>query len=891
MKLTFRIHYYTLWGETLLLTLGDEKKTSLQLYSTDGYLWEREITLPELLVGTLLTYHYSVVQEGKIVRSEVVFPPHTLSLNYARTSEIVVEDSWQTLLKDTYLYSSAFYKGRELTTTLPFVPMAESVTFRALSPTLHANHLSLAISGNQAALGNWNQTTPLLMQEVAPNEWMVTLPIQDITFPISYKFVAYSAESKQLIAWEEGENRVLHSFPASPVKAYVMAREVVTLCHEVGKVAGTAIPLFSLRSEGGAGVGDFGDLKKLIDWALLTGQQAIQLLPINDTTLTHTWSDSYPYNSISIYAFHPMYIDLRLLPPLNDSSLMEQYKAERIRLNSLPEVDYEAVNQLKRSYLAELFEQEGEALLLTPDFMHFFEENREWLLPYGAFCYLRKLYGTPNYREWPTNSHYRKEVIAELCEPGSPFYHKIAFHYYVQYLLHIQLLEAAQYAREKGVILKGDIPIGISRNSVEAWVEPYYFHMDGQAGAPPDAFSANGQNWGFPTYNWEVMEKDNYLWWQKRLAKMAQYFTAYRIDHILGFFRIWEIPTHSVHGLLGQFTPSLPLSVEEIASYGLYFQHDFMTLPFITEELLYRYFGNQVELVKSTFVEHSHYDVYRMRSQFATQRQIEHYFAGATDAASIALREGLYALVSNVLFLPDRNDASRYHPRISAQQDYTYSRLSEEEKSAFDKLYNEYYYERHNHFWYQQAMKKLPILTQSTPMLVCGEDLGMVPHCVPWVMDELQIISLEIERMPKNPAHQFGQLYNYPYLSVGTISTHDMSTLRGWWEEDKQLTADYYHTILGYQGEPPAVAPAYLCEEVVLHHLASPSLLTILALQDWLSIDETLREPQVERERINVPANPRHYWRYRMHLTLEELMQADEFNRKIRHLIVSTGRD
>lgn len=890
MKLTFRIHYHTLWGETLCLTMADANHTSLQLHSSDGNLWEAHFSMNDSLVGTLLNYRYSVVRNGKTIRSEAGATPHTICLNHPTGTTILVEDSWQTLLKDSYLYSSAFYKGVDPVNQLPLSASAETITFRALSPTLHADHLCLAISGNQPALGSWSQTEALLMQEVAPNEWMVTLPIEELNFPLSYKFVACCKESKQIVRWEAGENRTFHSPPTSCHESYIMNLSVVKLYDEIRKVAGTAIPVFSLRSEASAGVGDFGDLKKMIDWAVLTGQQAVQILPINDTTITHTWSDSYPYNSISIYAFHPMYIDLRALHSVNDPSFMEQYEAERYRLNSLPQIDYEAVNKLKRGYLERLFEQEGEELLLTTPFLQFFEQNRHWLLPYGAFCYLRDLYGTPNYSEWPTNSHYKEEIIAELCEPGSPSYHKIAFNYYVQYLLHVQLLEAANYARENGVILKGDIPIGISRNSVEAWVEPYYFTMNGQAGAPPDAFSANGQNWGFPTYNWEVMEQDNYQWWQKRFAKMAEYFTAYRIDHILGFFRIWEIPSHSVHGLLGQFTPALPMSVEEISSYGLYFQKDFMTLPFITEELLYRYFGERTQLVKDTFVEHSHYDVYRMRAEFATQRQLEHYFAGATDAETVELREGLYALVSNVLFVPDRNDASRYHPRISAQLDYTYSRLSSDEKEAFNRLYNEYYYKRHNQFWYQEAMKKLPILIQSTSMLVCGEDLGMVPHCVPWVMEELQIISLEIERMPKDPTDEFGQVWNYPYLSVCTISTHDMSNLRGWWEEDNQLTANYYHNILGYHGEVPSVASGNLCEEVVMRHLASPSLLTILALQDWLSIDESLREPQVENERINVPANPRHYWRYRMHLTLEQLMQADELNSRIHHLIASTGR-
>ena len=180
-----------------------------------------------------------------------------------------------------------------------------------------------------------------------------------------------------------------------------------------------------------------------------------------------------------------------------------------------------------------------------------------------------------------------------LYEVITADYPHISIYYFIQFHLHLQLLEATNYARANGVVLKGDIPIGISRNSVEAWTEPHYFNLNGQAGAPPDDFSVNGQNWGFPTYNWEVMEQDDYSWWMKRFRKMSEYFDAYRIDHILGFFRIWEIPMHAVHGLLGQFVPSLPMSREEIESYGL---------PF--------------------------------REEFDTQRKVETFFAGKTDADS-----------------------------------------------------------------------------------------------------------------------------------------------------------------------------------------------------------------------------------------------------------------
>ena len=553
-------------------------------------------------------------------------------------------------------------------------------------------------------------------------------------------------------------------------------------------------------------------------------------------------------------------------------------------------MDYEAVNQTKWEYFRLIFKQEGEKVLASGEFGEFFNANKEWLQPYAVFSYLRDAFQTPNFREWPRHSVYNAQDIEKMCRPESVDYPHIALYYYIQFHLHLQLVAATKYAREHGVVLKGDIPIGISRNSVEAWTEPYYFNLNGQAGAPPDDFSVNGQNWGFPTYNWDVMEKDGYRWWMKRFQKMSEYFDAYRIDHILGFFRIWEIPMHAVHGLLGQFIPSIPMSREEIESYGLPFREEYL-IPYIHESFLGQVFGPHTDYVKQTFLLPAETPgVYHMKPEFTPQREVESFFAGKNDENSLWIRDGLYTLISDVLFVPDTKEKDKYHPRIGIQRDFIFRSLNEQEQNAFNRLYDQYYYHRHNEFWRQQAMKKLPQLTQSTRMLVCGEDLGMIPDCVSSVMNDLRILSLEIQRMPKNPMHEFGYLNEYPYRSVCTISTHDMSTLRGWWEEDYLQTQRYYNTMLGHYGTAPTVATPELCEEVVRNHLKSNSILCILSLQDWLSIDGKWRNPNVQEERINVPSNPRNYWRYRMHLTLEQLMKAEELNDKIRELIKYTGR-
>ena len=891
MKLTFRIEYRTAWGEMLGATLCGNDNQPIMLSTGDGIRWEGSAEMTDAPAGIPISYRYGVYRDRQCIRRESGTMPHIFCPGKKRNCHYILDDFWKDLPQESYLYSSAFSGDYQSANSIKTMAPADcSITFRALCPCLHHKHQQLGICGRGAALGNWDCKQTVLMEEIQANEWTVTLNAASLEFPLEYKFVACNADTKEVEEWEAHNNRLLCIDGMKKGEIYLTPESEVRFTSSARKVAGTAIPVFSLRSEGSFGVGDFGDLKKLIDWAVSTHQQAIQILPINDTTITNTWMDSYPYNSISIYAFHPMYIDLRQLGKLKDKEALAFYEEKRKELNALPQIDYEAVNNTKRAYLKSMYQQTGKKVLASAEFKKFFKENEHWLLPYAAFSYLRDQYGTPNFSQWPEHNEYHADEIAAMCIPESDCYEEIAFYYYIQYNLHIQLLDAGNYAREKGIIFKGDIPIGISRNSVEAWIEPYYFNMNGQAGAPPDAFSTNGQNWGFPTYNWDVMEKDDYQWWQKRFRKMAEYFTAYRIDHILGFFRIWEIPSHSVHGLLGQFVPALPMSVDEIQSYGLTFQKDFMTKPFINENILNRIFGEKADRVKETFVQHCHDDIYEMRSEFDTQRKVEAYFAERKDEESRNICEGLYTLISNVLFVPDRKHPSMYHPRIAVQNDFIFEVLSPEEKEVFNRLYNHYYYQRHNQFWYQEAMKKLPILTQSTSMLVCSEDLGMVPDCVPWVMEQLQILSLEIQRMPKNPQHEFGHVWEYPYRSVCTISTHDMATLRGWWEEDYEQTCRYYNQVLGHWGEVPTAAPGWVCEEIVRNHLECPSLLCILSFQDWLSMDEEIRYPNVDAERINVPANPRHYWRYRMHLTLEELMKSNKFNEKMKEMIDAAGR-
>ena len=298
--------------------------------------------------------------------------------------------------------------------------------------------------------------------------------------------------------------------------------------------AGTAVPVFSLRTADDFGIGDFRDLRPLVDWAASTGQCIIQLLPVNDTTRKGEWKDSYPYSPVSTFALHPLYLRLQDIGVKPTAAFLKQQK----ELNALPEIDYPRVFKAKMAWIRKAYETCGAADMESQAFKKFYRENIEWLPEYTGFC-ARRDGLEPEYYAWQ------------------------------QFHLDRQFSEEADYARSRGVHFKGDLPIGVSSDSAEAYWHPELFNLDSSTGAPPDFFSADGQNWGFPTYNWDEMAKDDYAWWKARLRKMSRYFDAFRIDHILGFFRIWEIPAGEKSGTQGHFNPALPYSREDIEGRGL----------------------------------------------------------------------------------------------------------------------------------------------------------------------------------------------------------------------------------------------------------------------------------------------------------------------------------
>ena len=835
MKLRFSIHYRTEWGQLLAVLLsykqqdGMERKVRLPMQTQDGDVWQAETSVVDSRRSPISSFCYTYIVEdsdGHELRREWDFVSRRYCFDSSKTYTFA--DQWRDLPLPAHLYTSAYEvteRGeKRCQSQCEELPLfRKTLFFRVSAPQLRAGQ-QLAIIGSHPVLGAWN---PVRYQKMIPSgqhEWMLTLNADALLLPVEFKYVVIDAETHQLLQWEEGVNRVVEDTIVDG-EVRVVTGDALRLKEDVWRAAGVCVPVFSLRSEQSCGVGDFGDLYHFVEWAAQAGLKVIQLLPVNDTTNTRQWGDSYPYNIMSAFDLHPHYIDLNQLPPLKDKKRMMAFRRQQRELNALSYSDYEAVDRVKMEYLKAVY-----------------EESRE----------------------------------------------KQSFHDYVQHHLHLQLKRAADYARSKGIILMGDLPIGVCRDSQDVKDHPEFFHLDSQTGAPPDVFSRNGQNWGFPTYNWQAGGLEE--WMVKRMKWMEQYFDALRIDHVLGFFRIWEIPEDQLFGTMGHFSPALPLTAGEIEYFGLPFRRDFLTRPFINDRIVDRLFGIHAQYVRDTFLVKKAYGLYDLKDEVATQRRISQHFDGRGDENSLWIRDGLYRLVSNVLFLEDPREPEMYHPRIQAWQEPVYEVLSNEEKDAFMRIYNNFFYQRHSMFWGKTGYDRLSLLLRSTHMLLCAEDLGMLPDCVEPVLDSLRILTLEIQQMPKQAGVEFTHLEGNPVRSVTTITTHDMAPLRLWWQEQPERAQRFFTTMLQKQGRAPEQLPAHLAEEIIARHVYSPSMLCILSLQDWLSMDQELRSKNPREERINTPSDPFNRWQWRMHLTIEQLLQADRYNQKLRTMITRSKR-
>lgn len=888
MLIHFHLHYKTSLGEQLGIEyiLSNDNTSQIASFITyDGENWTFDLdTAPKTTIG----YKYVILKNNQIAYREWGKPR---SLYTASKREIFVEDGWRArnLESNAYLstaFTEAICKRPDTKEKKQTATSQNVITFRLHSASIPSG-CSYGITGNIPELGLWTQPILLLDQDFPT--WEVSIPLTTNNLFIEYKYVICDLQSGQIIHWESGENRRRQFIlPIGQNQQLVFSDDLFRNYDGAWRGSGVAIPVFSLRSDNGLGIGEYTDVHSLVSWSKKVGMNVIQILPVNDTIATKTWADSYPYAAISVFALHPLYINLQSIAALKIKKDAELLITLTHELNALEQVDFERVLEHKFYFLRILFNQEYKAFIKEKAFITFMDQNQSWLQPYAAFCHLRDIYKTANFNNWPKYSSFSQEVIDILCNPSYEAYEEIAFYYFIQYHADKQLMSAKMFARQEGVVLKGDLPIGIYRHSCDAWVAPDLYNMNEQAGAPPDDYAVLGQNWGFPTYNWSVMDKNGFRWWRKRMQQLNRYFDAMRIDHILGFFRIWQIPTDQVEGTMGMFNPRLPISINELANYGIYGDLTRFTKPYLTYDLLYQMFGSELEEVAEMFFSKSNDGKIFFKTSFDTQQEIRQFI---TQNEQYKKHEkNLLLLISDVLLLEEPNSkGQQFNPRITLNTTHSYNSLDYQTKASFDALYSDYYYKRHDEYWKQQALWKLPAILDASDMLICGEDLGMIPKAVPGVMKDMNIISLEIQRMPKGNS-QFGLVQSYPYFSVCSPSCHDMSTIRGWWEGDHENAKEYYYKYLHGEGFAPIDCTPEIVQAIVLDHMKSPSMLAIFPIQDLVGMMGHLRKNNAASEQINEPSNPKHYWRFRFHMSVKELLAAEDLNTLISSMVAMGNR-
>ncbi|MGK6342043.1 4-alpha-glucanotransferase [Chryseobacterium sp. DT-3] len=883
MKLYFNVGYNAKAGQNLQLMIVDNESAVIQthaLFYAENGIWKCEVDY----FSKSISYKYQLTDEkGNILREEFVLHNLNFPHNY---KEFIIFDEWNNKnFPENYLNNKILYNKLN-----QFVPEKAAVLkkhthlFRLEAPVYNPDW-EIALFGSTASLGNWNYDKAIRLSQTDFGIWEASVEIPENEF-IQFKYCLYSKKEGKIIDVETGENRFTVANQLKDVLQIVSSHYFKFKSYQMYHDAGVAVPVFSLRSENGFGVGEFSDLKKLADWTKETNLGIIQILPINDTTANYSWTDSYPYAAVSVYALHPQYISLENLDFALPEELVSEYQSEKEALNALDLIDYEKMIQGKWKFLKAVFTAEKEKIYKDRNFKKFIKDNDYWLTPYAAFCVLRDKYKTPNFNDWKTHKKYIAGKISQFFTTKSKDYDASMLHAWVQYQLHLQLKDAVDYIHSLGVSLKGDLPIGIYRHSVEAWTEPELFGMDFQAGAPPDQFTELGQNWEFPTYNWEAMKEDDYRWWKNRFKALEQYFDAMRIDHILGFFRIWRMPISATQGILGYFYPAVPIVLDEFKARHIPFDFNRYCKPFINERILWEYFGEDSSKVFK-FINSNNDGTYSFKEEFDTQRKLAEFFKKNPKGS---IEEKLISLCANVLFLTEkRNGETVYHPRFNVFNTHSYKYLSEWERKAIYELYHDYFFRRQDHLWYEKAMEKLPVILNATKMLICGEDLGMVPGCVPVVMDELAIIALKVQRMPSDNI-PFYNPKKADYMNVVTASSHDSSTLRQWWKEDPALTQKYFNQQLVQYGKAPEEMDSHLAEIIMKQHLYTEAMLAVFPIQEFLAADPELTNPNMDNERINNPAVFPHYWRYRMHLKLEDLKNKKTFNEKIAYWIKDSGR-
>lgn len=636
--------------------------------------------------------------------------------------------------------------------------------------------------------------------------------------------------------------------------------------------SGVAVPLFSLRSKDSVGIGEFLDLVPFGAWAKKCGLNVIQILPVNDTGY-----ESSPYSARSAFALNPVFLRLQII--IGAESFMPEIMALQRKFAEEPKIRYQEIAREKRAILRKIFDSRYAFLEHNVAFLKWIDAN-PWAKPYAVYAVLKERNGEASWKSWAEDSCPSPARVSALFRK---LHVDALFQCWMQFEAEAQFKVTCDKLTESGVYLKGDIPILLNEDSADVWYNRKYFSLSDRAGAPPDMFSYSGQNWGFPTYRWDVLEQDGFKWWRDRLAEAAKFYHAYRIDHVLGFFRIWAIPECERTGILGHFSPAIPLTETNLSAAG--FRKEtvaYLQNPNFSREQLREFLGMATDTCVERYFELLPFtnDRYVLKEEFRSEGAI------IASGEEQSVKDGLLKVLWNRVFVPGTPEG-KFYPFWYWYNAPVLGTLPQGEQESLRNLIraNEAAQES---LWYANGKKLLSVLAQATDMTVCAEDLGAVPRCVPQVLSELRINSLRVERWTRNwdaPSQPYYELSEYPRLSVATTSVHDTSTLLGLWKERDFDRNYFWSNHLHLDGPAPESLSPDTVRLLIRNIFKANSLFCIPPIQDFLALSARLSPANPEDERVNTPGTvgPQN-WTYRMPCTIEALEENVALIREIASL-------
>lgn len=639
-------------------------------------------------------------------------------------------------------------------------------------------------------------------------------------------------------------------------------------------LTGVAVPVSALRTAASTGTGEFLDLIPFGDFCERAGLAILQVLPVNDTG-----TQSSPYSAQSAFALHPLYLSLRSMPEAK--GFEREIEALASRFEEEPRLRYGALREEKLRVLRRMFRANAAALIADDGIGAWIKKNR-WIKAYSVFRLLKERYEEKAWWEWPAFRDGAPETIDAFY--GDPdCIEDLRFQAWLQYRLEEQLGRAVAALKAKGVALKGDLPILLNEDSADVWANRKYFRLELRAGAPPDMFSQTGQNWGFPVYDWDALRADGYEFWKDRLAQADRFYGAFRLDHVLGFFRIWAISERNETGYLGRFLPSEPITREELHGHGFdNARIRWMSEPHIRTQAVYdALFGAEdmqaeaAKVIALALDRIGEEELHLFKPAIKGEKDIE--ALPLHPRAKAFLRQ---AWLGRVLI---EYEADAFAPSWAYWDNACWSSLASTERNLLERLFQDKRTESER-TWEKRGREVLGMLSQSTKMLCCAEDLGVVPSCVPRVLQELGILGLRIARWTKRyaePGEPLVPFHDYPLLSVCTPSVHDTSTLREWWETDAGRFELW--SVLGGKGECPSQYSPEVARFLLEAIGGSASALCVFQLQDLLALDRELLAPRPQDERINVPGTMNDFnWSWRMPCAAEALAANSRVSARVR---------